>query len=187
MTNDLLLDWNLRTKFVDDTTALEIILRNSISLLDVAANMINDFAVSHNMKLNPAKCKEMLINFMQDPNFLLKPINLANRTVQQVSCFKLLGVYLSDDLYLNIYITNVCPRALDSSRGLRYIYYYIRPDRHIVTFTLILQSSRQIYRNTHNKLIKQRKMIAMTKLKKTLRFPNVLLNILKYHSIVFEF
>ena len=37
MTNDLLLDWNLRTKFVDDTTALEIIPRNSISLLDVAA------------------------------------------------------------------------------------------------------------------------------------------------------
>jgi hypothetical protein len=89
--------------------------------------------------------------------------------------------------YLNIYITNVCPRALDSSRGLRYIYYYITPDRHIVIFSLILQSSRQIYRNTHNKLIKQRKMIAMTKLKKTLRFPNVLLNILKYHSIVFEF
>jgi hypothetical protein len=62
MINDLLLDWNLRTKFVDDTIALEMIPRNSINLLDVAASMINDFAVSHNMKLNPAKCKEMLIN-----------------------------------------------------------------------------------------------------------------------------
>ena len=31
MTNDLLLDWNLRIIFVDDTSALEIIARNSIS------------------------------------------------------------------------------------------------------------------------------------------------------------
>ena len=119
ITNDLLLDWNLRTKFVDDTTALEIIPRNSISLLDVAANMINDFAVSHNMKLNPAKCKEMLINFMQDPNFLLKPINLANRTVQQVSCFKLLGVYLSDDLKWNAHIDYIYTKACKRLYALR--------------------------------------------------------------------
>ena len=40
----------------------------------------------------------MLISFKQDPNFLLKPINLGNKTVQQVSSYKLLGAYLSDDL-----------------------------------------------------------------------------------------
>ena len=34
MTNNLLRSWNLRIKFVDDTTALEIILRNSVSLLN---------------------------------------------------------------------------------------------------------------------------------------------------------
>jgi hypothetical protein len=84
MTNHLLLDWNLCIKFVDDTSALEIIPRNSISLLDIAANTTNNFAVSRNMTLNPGKCKEMLITFMQDPNFLLKPINLGNKTVQQV-------------------------------------------------------------------------------------------------------
>jgi hypothetical protein len=61
MTNDLLLHWNLRTKFVDDTSALEIIPRNSISLLDITANTTNNFAVSRNMKLNAGKCKEMLI------------------------------------------------------------------------------------------------------------------------------
>ena len=33
MTNNLLRSWNLRIKFVDDTTVLEIILRNSISVL----------------------------------------------------------------------------------------------------------------------------------------------------------
>ena len=44
-------DWHLRTKFGDDTTALEIIPRNSISLLNVVASDINNFAISHNMKL----------------------------------------------------------------------------------------------------------------------------------------
>jgi hypothetical protein len=36
MTNSLLANWRLRTKFVDDTSALEIIPRNSISLLNFA-------------------------------------------------------------------------------------------------------------------------------------------------------
>ena len=35
MTNNLLRDWHLRIKFVDDTTALEILPRNGISLLNV--------------------------------------------------------------------------------------------------------------------------------------------------------
>ena len=34
MTNNLLRSWNLRIKFVHDTTALEIIPRNSASLLN---------------------------------------------------------------------------------------------------------------------------------------------------------
>ena len=64
MTNNLLCDWNLRTKFVDDTSALEIIPRNSISVLNNVAADIHNFAMEHNIKLNPTKCKEMLINFL---------------------------------------------------------------------------------------------------------------------------
>ena len=60
MTNKLLSDWRLRIKFVDDTSAFEIISRNSISFLNTA---VFDFTIAHNMKLNPTKCKEMLINF----------------------------------------------------------------------------------------------------------------------------
>ena len=40
MTNNLLRSLNLRMKFVDDTTALEIILRNSVCLLNFATNDI---------------------------------------------------------------------------------------------------------------------------------------------------
>ena len=43
MTNNLLCEWHLRIKFVDDTTALEIQPRNGISLLNVAVNDIHKF------------------------------------------------------------------------------------------------------------------------------------------------
>ena len=74
MTNRLLSDWHLRIKFVDDTSALEIIARNSISLLKCAASDIHNFAKAHNMKLNPTKCKGMFVNF-QTSNVLLNPNN----------------------------------------------------------------------------------------------------------------
>ena len=63
MTNKLLSDWRLRIKYVDDTSALEIIPRNSTSLLNIVASDIHNFAMTHNMRLNPAKCKDMHIIF----------------------------------------------------------------------------------------------------------------------------
>jgi hypothetical protein len=63
------------------------------------------------MKLNPGKGKWLLISFMQDPNFLLKPINLGNKTVQQVSSYKLLGVFLSDDFKWNKHIDYIYTKA----------------------------------------------------------------------------
>ena len=46
MTNSLLVDWHLRTKFVDDASAVEILPRNSISLLNMAVSTIHNFAVT---------------------------------------------------------------------------------------------------------------------------------------------
>ena len=43
MTNRLLCDWRLRIKYVDDTSALEIIPRNSPSVLNVVASDIHNF------------------------------------------------------------------------------------------------------------------------------------------------
>ena len=59
MTNKLLSDWRLGIIYVDDTSALEIIPRNSPNVLNVVASDIHNFAIPHNMRLNPTKCKEM--------------------------------------------------------------------------------------------------------------------------------
>ena len=109
MTNSLLRAWNLRIKFVDDTTALEIIPRNSVSLLNFAANDIFEFSNEHKMKLNPSKCNEMLINFMSNHNFVINPIILGNNVIERISTYKLLGVYISSDLKWDYHIDyNYC-------------------------------------------------------------------------------
>ena len=73
MTNNLLKDWKLRIKFVEDTTALEILPRNGCSLFNLVANGIYNFSSDHNVSLNLKKCKEMLVNFMHFITFYSHP------------------------------------------------------------------------------------------------------------------
>ena len=95
MTNNLLRDWHLSIKFVDDTTALEILPRNGISLLNVAVNDIHKFSIERNMKLNQSKkWKKMLINFMKNDNFTTRPIVLGNNTVELINYSVLLSVMM---------------------------------------------------------------------------------------------
>ena len=48
----------MRSKYVDDTTAIEIIPRNSISMLDLVVREIHDYCIEHKMKLNPKNAKK---------------------------------------------------------------------------------------------------------------------------------
>ena len=75
MVNKLLMNWHMRTKYVDDTTAFEIIPRNSISMLDVVVREIHDYCIEHKMKLNPRKCN---VNFMKNSITTMCPISLGN-------------------------------------------------------------------------------------------------------------
>ena len=85
MTNKLLSDWQLGIKYIDDTTALEIIPRNSRSLLTVVASDIHKFAIAHNTRLNPTKCKEMHINFLRDSNCLINPIIISGNVIKRAN------------------------------------------------------------------------------------------------------
>ena len=98
MTNKLLSDWRLRIKYVDDTSALEIIPRNSPSLPNVVASDIHNFAIAHNMRLNPTKCKEMYINFLRNSNCLINPIIIGGNVIKRVNTYKILGVIMGNDL-----------------------------------------------------------------------------------------
>ena len=119
MTNELLVDWNLRTKFVDDTTALEIIPRNSTSLMNIVAENVNEFAEKNRMKLNPRKCKEMVIDPLEYNTTVLRPITIGNTTIEKVKKYKLLGVILTADLKWKEHIAYIYGKACKRLYSLR--------------------------------------------------------------------
>ena len=81
-------------RWCDDTTAFEIIPRNSFSMLDAVVREIHDYWIEHKMKLNPKKCKEMYVNFMKNSITAMRPIRVGNQGVEWVGSYKLLGVII---------------------------------------------------------------------------------------------
>ena len=111
MTNNILADWHPRVKFVDDTSAIEMLPKNSISLLNSAVSDLHNFSVDHNMRLNPIKCKKMLINFMLYPNFTLRPLVVDNNGIERVSTYKILRVFIYSDLKWNSNVDYIYKKA----------------------------------------------------------------------------
>ena len=109
----------MRTKYVDDTTAFEIIPRNSISMLDVVARESHDYCTEHKMKLNPQKCKEMYVNFMKNSITAMRPITVGNQEVERVGTYKPLGVIIRDDLKWNTHVEYVIAKAAKRLYALR--------------------------------------------------------------------
>ena len=108
MVSDLISTWGPRIKFVDDLTALEIVPRNSPSYMNHIVSDIQTFACHNNMKLNPEKCKEMIVDFLQYNATKWQPICINGKQVVVVTVFKLLEVYLSSDLTWTVIRVQYC-------------------------------------------------------------------------------
>ena len=63
LVNNLTSNWNLRAKYVDDLTIVEIIQRYSFSMLPIIANEIGTFSAEHGMRSNGPK--DILIDFLR--------------------------------------------------------------------------------------------------------------------------
>ena len=122
MVNDLVSTWSMRAKYVDDLTILEVVPRNSPSYMNHIVNDIQDFAFSNNMKLNPAKCKSMTVDFLEYNSCTWPPIVTGGVLIERVKCFKLLGVYISEDLTWGVncdYVIKKANRRLYALRTLK--------------------------------------------------------------------
>ena len=49
------------------------------------------------MKLNPIKCKEMIVNFVTNHNFIINPVSTGGNTIERVVAYKLLWLYITND------------------------------------------------------------------------------------------
>ena len=100
-----------RVKYVDNLSVLEIIPRCSTSMLPFVARDICSHASSHGMKLNPSKCKELLIDFLQYKPSDLPPLQMSDSIIEQVSSYKLLDVHLLHNLSWAIHCDYIVKRA----------------------------------------------------------------------------
>ena len=58
---------------------------------------VQEFARNNNMQLNPVNCKEMRPSFLHYNSCELQPIATGGTYIEEVTLFKQLGVYISND------------------------------------------------------------------------------------------
>ena len=92
-------------------TVLEVVPRNSPSLLNVVVDDIHAFAVNNNMRLKPRICKTMNADFLLYNSCVPRPIAVGWSDIDQISTFKLPGVFLSEDLTWTVHCDYIVKKA----------------------------------------------------------------------------
>ena len=119
LVNRLADQWPARLKYVDDTTVFEVVPRCSTSYLQFAVNDIRSFASDKGMRLNPKKCRELVINFLQYLPASPGMLHIDGTPVRRVETYKILGVHLSSDLTWNVHIEYIVRKASKRLYALR--------------------------------------------------------------------
>ena len=133
MVNDLVKSFGPRAKYVDYLTVMENVPRNSPSLLNHIVEDIHSFAVNNNMMLNPRKCKTMTVDFLRYNCCVPQPITVGGSQIEQVSSFKLLGVFVSEHLTRVAHCNYVVKKANRKLYALRQLKKCGGPPSEIVT------------------------------------------------------
>ena len=95
-------------KYVDDSTMFEICHRKSESVLQHSVDIAARWTLHNDMKSNSDKSKEMLLSFMQDPEFrnIVPRLKIDGNEIDNVQYAKLLGVTIASDLTWNKHVEN---------------------------------------------------------------------------------
>ncbi len=84
-------------KYIDDTTAAEVISKDSHSTIQTGVNQLEDWIVQNKLQLQVPKCKELLFQFttVRSP---FPSVVLSSGTLELVEQAKVLGLTISNDL-----------------------------------------------------------------------------------------
>ena len=97
-------------KYVDDTTASEVVIKGRESKAQQIADQVVHWSSENKMKLNSDKCKELRISFARNQTEF-SPVIVNGKGLEVVQHAKLLGVTISSDLSWNEHIRNVVKKA----------------------------------------------------------------------------
>ena len=97
MINDLNLTDFQMWKYIDDTTAAEVIPKESHSTIQTGVNQLEDWTVQNKLQLQVPKCKELLFQFttVRSP---FPSVVLSSGILELVDHAKVLGLTISNDL-----------------------------------------------------------------------------------------
>ena len=110
MINVLLMDYQARWKYVDDSTLTETLTRDQASSLQATLDSINQWCENNDMRLNTKKCKELLICFWKHkPD--VSPLILNNQPIEVVKSAKLLGLIFNDHLKWNDQVGQIVKKS----------------------------------------------------------------------------
>ena len=90
MINDLVM-LSCPVKFVNDTTVYELYNQDKIgntNKLQESANFAISWSSINHMKLNPVKCKEIIINISKFPDEAFSHVVIENMIVERVTISK---------------------------------------------------------------------------------------------------
>ena len=97
-------------KYVDDTTMSERVNNRSPSQLQDTADMIIDWSNDNKMKINEKTTKEMYISTKRNP-VPPTPLVMNRQGIERIKVFKLLGVWVQDDLSWDQRVSHMLSRA----------------------------------------------------------------------------
>ena len=110
MINDLLVNWNDRWKYVEDSSVSETLSRNQSLNFQTILDGIMLWCARNNMSLNPRKCKEILVCFWKNnPNF--PSLTVDDQPIEVVKSAKLLGVIVNEDLKWNDHVDYIVKKS----------------------------------------------------------------------------
>ena len=125
--------------FVDDTTLSEVInvsqhlSGSSIGNTQRNVNNVVQFAKDERMQLNTVKCKEMLIDFRKNKT-TLPLIHIGDNQIPRVKSYKLLGIWIDDDLKWNTNTQYIAKKAAKRLYFLKILRNYGAPISDLLIF-----------------------------------------------------
>ena len=97
-------------KYVDDTTASEVVIKGRASNAQQIADNVAKWSSDNRVKLKSDKCKELRISFAKKESHFA-PIVINNEELGLVNSAKLLGVTISNILTWNEHINEIIKKA----------------------------------------------------------------------------
>jgi len=97
-------------KYIDDTTLTQPITKNINNSMQQSINKVVSWSSNNFMKINETKTKEMVID-MKRKALNLKPIEINETPIERVQCFKILGIWVQDNLMWDTHIEKMTAKA----------------------------------------------------------------------------